>query len=112
FGVHSAMPMREALRRCPHALCISPRMRRYQEVSRQVFTIFNEFTPVIEGLSLDEAFLDVTASVRLLGTPEEIALQVKRRIVEVTGLTASVGLASNKLLAKIASDLRKPDGFL
>jgi DNA polymerase-4 len=112
FGVHSAMPMREALRRCPHALCIPPRMRRYQEVSRQVFAIFNEFTPVVEGLSLDEAFLDVTAGVRLLGAPEEIALAIKRRIHDVTGLTASVGLASNKLLAKIASDLKKPDGFV
>lgn len=112
FGVHSAMPMSEALRRCPHAVCIPPRMRRYQEVSKQVFAVFHEFTPLVEGLSLDEAFLDITASIRLKGAAEVIALAVKRRIVETTGLTASVGLAANKLLAKIASDLRKPDGFL
>jgi len=112
FGVHSAMPMSEALRRCPHAICIPPRMRRYQEVSKQIFAIFHEFTPLIEGLSLDEAFLDVSASIKLKGSPEEIAREIKRRIVATTGLTASIGLASNKLLAKIASDLRKPDGLL
>jgi DNA polymerase-4 len=112
FGVHSAMPMSEALRRCPHAICIPPRMRRYQEISKQVFAVFHEFTPVVEGLSLDEAFLDITASIRLKGTPETIALAIKQRIFETTGLTASVGLAANKLLAKIASDLRKPDGFV
>ena len=112
FGVHSAMPMSEALRRCPHAICIPPRMRRYQEVSKQIFAIFHEFTPLIEGLSLDEAFLDVSASIKLKGSPEEIAREIKRRIVATTGLTASIGLASNKLLAKIASDLRKPDGLV
>ncbi len=112
FGVHSAMPMSEALRRCPHAISIAPRMRRYQEVSKQVFAVFHEFTPLVEGLSLDEAYLDITASIKLKGTPEGIALAIKRRIVETTGLTASVGLAANKLLAKIASELRKPDGFM
>jgi DNA polymerase-4 len=112
FGVHSAMPMSEALRRCPHAICIPPRMRRYKEVSHQVFAIFHEFTPLVEGLSLDEAFLDVTASVNLKGSAESMALEIKRRIRDTTGLTASVGLAGNKLLAKIASDLRKPDGFV
>ncbi len=112
FGVHSAMPMREALQRCPHAICVNPRMRRYKEVSHQVFAVFHEFTPLVEGLSLDEAFLDVTASLKLLGPADAIALQIKHRILAGTGLTASVGLASNKLLAKIASDLRKPDGFV
>lgn len=112
FGVHSAMPMTEALRRCPHAICIPPRMRRYQEVSKQVFAVLYEFTPLVEGLSLDEAYLDVTASLKLKGTPETIARDIKRRIVETTGLTASIGLATNKLLAKIASDLRKPDGLV
>jgi DNA polymerase-4 len=112
FGVHSAMPMTEALRRCPHAICIPPRMRRYQEVSKQVFEIFHDFTPLVEGLSLDEAFLDVTASIKLKGSPDRIARDIKRRIVETTGLTASIGIASNKLLAKIASDLRKPDGLV
>ena len=111
FGVHSAMPMTEALRRCPVAICIPPRMARYQEVSAQVFEIFHEFTPLVEGLSLDEAFLDVTASLRLKGDGVVIATEVRRRIREVTGLTASVGIGPNKLLAKIASDLNKPDGL-
>ena len=111
FGVHSAMPMREALRRCPHAVIVVPRMARYQEISSQVFAIFREFTPVVEGLSLDEAFLDVTASQQLLGAPELIGAQIRRRIILETGLTASVGIAPNKLLAKIASDLNKPDGM-
>jgi DNA polymerase-4 len=111
FGVHSAMPMTEALRRCPDAICVPPRMARYQEVSAQVFEIFHDFTPLVEGLSLDEAFLDVTASLRLLGDGIAIATEVRRRIREATGLTASVGLGPNKLLAKIASDLNKPDGL-
>jgi DNA polymerase-4 len=111
FGVHSAMPMTEALRRCPDAICIPPRMARYQEVSAQVFEIFHAFTPLVEGLSLDEAFLDVTSSLRLLGDGVVIATEVRRRIRAVTGLTASVGIGPNKLLAKIASDLNKPDGL-
>ena len=111
FGVCSAMPMREALRRCPHAVCVPPRMARYQEVSTRVFAIFHEFTPLVEGLSLDEAFLDVTASERLLGSAEFIGGEIRRRIRQQTGLTASVGIAPNKLLAKIASDLNKPDGM-
>jgi DNA polymerase-4 len=111
FGVHSAMPMREALRRCPHAVCIAPRMARYHAISTQVFRIFHEFTPVVEGLSLDEAFLDVTGSERLLGDGQAIGTLVRRRIRAVTGLTASVGIGPNKLLAKIASDLHKPDGL-
>jgi len=111
FGVHSAMPMREALRRCPEAIVVHPRMARYQEISQQVFAIFHEFTPLVEGLSLDEAFLDVTASQQLLGGPDEIGAEIRRRIATQTGLTASVGIASNKLLAKIASDLNKPDGM-
>jgi DNA polymerase-4 len=111
FGVRSAMPMSEALRRCPEAICVQPRMARYQEVSARVFAIFREFTPLVEGLSLDEAFLDVTASQRLLGGAEAIAVEIRRRIAGQTGLTASVGIAANKLLAKIASDLNKPDGM-
>jgi DNA polymerase IV len=111
FGVRSAMPMREALRRCPDAIVVPPRMARYQEVSAQVFAIFREFTPLVEGLSLDEAFLDVTASRQLLGAPEAIGAEIRRRIARQTGLTASVGIAPNKLLAKIASDLNKPDGM-
>ena len=111
FGVRSAMPMREALRRCPEAICVQPRMARYKEVSEQVFAIFHEFTPLVEGLSLDEAFLDVTSSQQLLGSAESIGSEIRRRIVKQTGLTASVGIAPNKLLAKIASDLNKPDGM-
>jgi DNA polymerase IV len=111
FGVRSAMPMREALRRCPDAICVRPRMERYREVSLQVFAIFHEFTPLVEGLSLDEAFLDVTASRRLKGSAESIAAEIRRRIAAETRLTASVGIAPNKLLAKIASDLNKPDGM-
>jgi DNA polymerase-4 len=111
FGVHSAMPMAEALRRCPSAICVHPRMSRYKEVSAQVFEIFHEFTPLVEGLSLDEAFLDVTASKQLLGDGLAIAAEIRRRILARTQLTASVGVAPNKLLAKIASDLDKPDGL-
>jgi DNA polymerase IV len=111
FGVRSAMPMREALRRCPHAVCVQPRMARYKEVSERVFAIFHEFTPLVEGLSLDEAFLDVTGSRQLLGGAESIGAEIRRRIRAQTGLTASVGIAPNKLLAKIASDLNKPDGM-
>ena len=112
FGVHSAMPTREALHRCPHAICIPPRFDRYKAVSSLVFGVFHEFTPLVEGLSLDEAFLDVTASRAAFGPPEEIAAQIKQRIRERTGVTASVGVAPNKLVAKIASDLRKPDGLV
>jgi DNA polymerase-4 len=111
FGVRSAMPMGEALRRCPAAICVQPRMARYKEVSEQVFAIFHDFTPLVEGLSLDEAFLDVTSSRQLLGSAESMASEIRRRILKQTGLTASVGIAPNKLLAKIASDLNKPDGM-
>ncbi len=111
FGVHSAMPIGEALRRCPGAICVPPRMVRYQEVSRQVFAIFREFTPLVEGLSLDEAFLDVSGSERLLGDALKIGRDIRQRILTATELTASVGIAPNKLLAKIASDLEKPDGL-
>jgi DNA polymerase-4 len=111
FGVRSAMPIREALRRCPHAICVPPRMAVYREVSHQVFAVFHEYTPVVEGLSLDEAFLDVTASLTLKGDAVSIARGIKQRILEQTRLTASVGVAPNKLVAKIASDLEKPDGL-
>jgi DNA polymerase-4 len=111
FGVHSAMPMGAALRLCPQAVCIPPRMKRYQEISGQIFEVFHEFTPLVQGLSLDEAFLDVTASQGLFGDPVSIARSIKSRIRERTGLSASVGVASNKLVAKISSDLAKPDGL-
>jgi DNA polymerase-4 len=111
YGVRSAMPMRRALELCPHAVCVRPRMARYKEVSRQVFDVFHEFTPLVQGLSLDEAYLDVTASQRLKGDAVSIAREIKRLIHERTGCTASVGVAPNKLVAKIASDLDKPDGL-
>lgn len=106
------MPMREALRRCPELVRVAPRMAHYQEVSGQIFSVFGEFTPLVEGLSLDEAFLDVTASRALFGTDISIAQAIKARIRSHTGLTASVGVAPNKLVAKIASDLDKPDGLV
>ncbi len=112
FGVHSAMPTREALRRCPDAVCVAPRMSHYSAVSREIFAVFHEFTPLVQGLSLDEAFLDVTDSLSALGSAEHIAREIKQRIRARTELTASVGVAPNKLVAKIASDLRKPDGLV
>jgi DNA polymerase-4 len=112
FGVHSAMPSREAYRLCPQAVFLPPDMPRYHAASRQVFAIFERFTPLVEPVSVDEAFLDVTGSRRLFGEPEAIAATIRAAIREETGgLTASVGLAGNKFLAKLATDLRKPDGF-
>jgi len=111
YGVHSAMPIGTALGLCPHAVVVPPRMGRYREVSAAIFEIFGAVTPLVEPLSLDEAFLDVSASVRLLGQPAEIAAEIRRRIRARTRLTASVGVAPNKLVAKIASDLNKPDGL-
>ena len=110
-GVRSAMPMSEALRRCPDLHRVKSRMAHYKAVSNQIFAVFREFTPLVEGLSLDEAFLDVTASVALFGQAEAIARDIKNRVRSRTGLTASVGVAENKLVAKIASDLDKPDGL-
>jgi len=111
FGVRSAMPMREALRRCPQAVVVTPRFKRYREVSAQVFEVFREFTDLVEGLSLDEAFLDVTGSAGLFGSGEDMAREIKKRILERTGLTASVGVSHNKLLAKLGSGMNKPDGL-
>ncbi|HEU5468502.1 MAG TPA: DNA polymerase IV [Steroidobacteraceae bacterium] len=111
YGVHSAMPMREALRRCPQAVVVAPRFRRYREISAQVFEVFREFTDQVEGLSLDEAFLDVTASTGIFGDGEAMAREIKKRIRDRTGLAASVGVSHNKLLAKLASEMAKPDGM-
>ena len=111
FGIHSAMPMRDALKRCPNLVSLPPRISHYRSVSQEVFLIFREFTPLVEGLSLDEAFLDVGSSLKLFGDEVAIAHEIKARIHERTALTASVGIAPNKLLAKIASDLEKPDGL-
>jgi DNA polymerase-4 len=112
YGVRSAMPMGEALRLCPHAVVVRPRMERYAEVSASVFEIFRAFTPLVEGLSLDEAFLDVTASQSLFGDGEAIARLIKARIKGELGLVASAGVAPSKFVAKIASDLKKPDALV
>lgn len=111
FGARSAMPMAHALRLCPHAVVVAPRHERYAEVSAQVFAIFERYTPLVEGLSLDEAFLDVTASHALLGPAEQIARRIKGEIRQELGLVASIGIAQCKFAAKIASDFGKPDGL-
>ncbi|MFO1492854.1 MAG: DNA polymerase IV, partial [Kiritimatiellia bacterium] len=111
FGVHSAMPINEASRRCPSGIFLPVRMERYKEISRRVMAVFDSITPLVEPLSIDEAFLDVTGAVHLLGTPAEIARAIKRRIREEVGLPCSVGVAPNKFLAKLAGDLGKPDGL-
>ena len=112
FGCRSAMPMAVALRRCPEAIVVPPRGKRYAEVSAQIFEILEQFTPLIEPLSIDEAFLDVTGSTGLFGTPQQIAQQIRQRVRTEAQLTASVGVASNKFIAKLASDLDKPDGLV
>ncbi|HGY56777.1 MAG TPA: DNA polymerase IV [Caldithrix abyssi] len=112
YGVHSAMPISQAYKLCPHGIYVYPNGKLYQQVSREIFDIFYEFTDAVEPLSIDEAFLDVTGSQKLFGTGEQIARLIKRRIKEKEGLTASVGVAPNKYLAKIASDLEKPDGLV
>jgi DNA polymerase IV len=110
FGVRSAIPMARALKLAPAAVVVSPRFAAYAEASEQVFAILERYTPLIEPLSLDEAFLDVTASQALFGTPAEIATRLRREIAAEVRLPASAGIASSKFVAKIASDLAKPDG--
>jgi DNA polymerase IV len=112
FGVHSAMPTAKALRLCPEAIVLKPRMDYYAQVARQIRDVFFRYTPLVEPLSLDEAFLDVAGSVKLFGSPTEIARQIKHDIQRETRLVASVGVAPSKFLAKIASDLQKPDGLV
>jgi len=113
FGVRSAMSMVEARKRVPHAIVVPPRGDAYVEASHIVFSVMRNVTPLVEGLSLDEAFLDVTASQTIFGDGETIARLLKRNITEATGgLTASVGIAAVKYVAKVASDLRKPDGLV
>jgi len=111
FGVRSAMPMGEAIRRCPEAIVVPVHMGRYKEVSESVFGIFRRYTPLVEGLSLDEAFLDVAASRSLFGEARVIARAIKDAVKNELGLTASAGVAPCKFVAKIASDLEKPDGL-
>ena len=112
FGVHSAMPTARAVRLCPNAIVLPPRMDLYAEVSQQIQSILHRFTPLVEPLSLDEAFLDVTGSHSLFGSAAEIGCQIKAGILSDLNLIASVGVAPNKFLAKLASDLEKPDGLV
>jgi DNA polymerase IV len=112
FGCHSAQPIVTAKRLCPQAIVVPVHGERYREVSQQIFSILDEFSPVIEPLSIDEAFLDLTGSERALGKPQDVAQRLKNRIKSDLKLTASVGFAPNKFLAKLASDMDKPDGFV
>ncbi len=111
FGVHSAQPVATAMRLCPPGIFLPVRMQRYREVSQQVFEIFHRFSPLVEPLSLDEAFLDLTGSTRLFGSVVEVARKIKQQVAAETGLTVSAGVAPSKFVAKIASDIQKPDGL-
>lgn len=111
YGVFSAMPMAEALRRCPHAIVVPHRMERYADASRGFFAILADFSPTVEGLSFDEAFVDLTGSERLLGPPRAVGEAIKARVRRELSLVASVGVAPTKMAAKIASDIDKPDGL-
>ena len=111
FGCHAAMPTSQALRLCPDAIVVPPGNPRYSEISKQVFDVFYQFTPSIEPLSCDEAFLDITGTEKLFGSPIEVAKTIKLAVKTQVGIVASVGVASNKFLAKLASDLEKPDGL-
>jgi DNA polymerase-4 len=112
FGVHSAMPLRTAARLCPDGVFVPGHPERYRELSERVMAIFASYTPLVEPISLDEAFLDVTASAAAFGDGETIARRIKERVRDEIGLVVSVGVATNKLCAKIASDLRKPDALV
>jgi DNA polymerase IV len=112
FGIQTAMGGRQAKRLCPQAIVVSPRMSAYSEASKAVFAVFDDTTPLVEGLSIDEAFLDVRGLERLSGTPEEIAARLKRRVLDEVGLPITVGVARTKFLAKVASAVAKPDGLL
>jgi DNA polymerase-4 len=112
YGIRSAMPISKAARLCPHAAFVPVDMEKYQRVSAEIMTVLDSFSPLVEPVSVDEAFLDLTGTESLFGTPVEATRTIKARIREVTGLTASAGLASNKFVAKVASDLEKPDGLV
>jgi len=112
YGIHSAMPISQAYKLCPHGIYVPPHGALYAQVSRDIFKIFYNYSDLIEPLSIDEAFLDITGSLNLFKSPEMIAQQLKAQIYDEQHLTASVGIAPNKFLAKIASDLKKPDGLV
>ncbi len=111
YGVHSAMPVNRAFELCPQAVFIHGRMERYHEKSQEVMSVFREFSPDVLQMSIDEAFIDITGTEMLFGTPEKLAKQLKEKVRERTGLTVSVGIATNRYVAKIASGLKKPDGL-
>jgi DNA polymerase-4 len=111
YGVRSAMPIYQAKQKCPHGIFVRPRMDRYQEVSRKIMAVLRDFSPLVEPVSIDEAYVDIRGCQRLFGEPQEIAWEIKRKIKEAVNLTCSVGVAPNKFLAKIASDMQKPDGL-
>jgi len=111
FGVRSAMPIFQAKQKCPNGIYLPVRMARYQEVSKRVMAILTEFSPLVEQVSVDEAYMDISGIDRVLGSPRKMGLQIKKSIRETTSLTCSIGIAPNKFLAKIASDLKKPDGL-
>lgn len=111
FGIHSAMPIYQAKQKCPDAVIVPGRMARYKEISKQIMELLQDFTPAVEPVSIDEAYLDITGFERLHGTSEQIGISIKRRISEAVNLSCSVGIASTKFLAKIASDMHKPDGL-
>ena len=111
FGIRSAMPIAEAYRRCPDAVYLRPDIEKYRKISRQVFQILESITPAVEAASIDEAYLDISGLDKLMGLPETIGHEIKQRIFSGTGLTASVGIGPNRLIAKLGSDFRKPDGL-
>jgi DNA polymerase-4 len=112
YQVGSAMPMAEALRRCPHAIVVPPRFERYTELSTHIMAVFRDFSPDVEAISLDEAFLEMTGSEHIFGPPEEMGRKIRGAVLEATGLHASVGVAASKYVAKVASGVCKPNGLL
>jgi len=111
YGVHSAMPAAQAVKRCPHAIFLEPDFPRYRQESDAIFAIFREYTPVVQPASLDEAYLDVSEHLGTLGSATAVARDIRRRVRDERGLTVSVGVGPNRLIAKIASDFDKPDGL-
>ena len=112
FGLHAGMPLTKARRLCPQGIFLPVRMGHYEDISMQIMAILRQYSPLVEPISLDEAFVDLTGTERLFGPPDETAKQIKFRVKQELDLIASVGLASNKFLAKVASDLKKPDGLV
>ncbi|MEA3438110.1 MAG: DNA polymerase IV [Thermodesulfobacteriota bacterium] len=111
YGVRSAMPVFMAKQKCPEGVFVSPRIQRYKEVSKKIMKLLCDFSPLVEPVSIDEAYIDITGGERLLGSPEQIGIHIKEKIKKKVNLTCSVGIAPNKFLAKIASDMDKPDGL-